>query len=107
MLQIPRDRAGEFEPVFISKYSHDHSSIEEKVMYLYGIGMSDRDISRTMEEIYGFSLWHEMIINIPEDILPFIHAWRSRPLQPVYPFVFIDALYANVKDERRSYKKAI
>ncbi len=45
--------------------------------------------------------------NITEDILPLIHAWRSRPLRPVYPFVFIDALYTSVKDERRSYKKAI
>ncbi len=76
-------------------------------MYLYGIGMSDRDISRTIEEIYGFSLSHETISNITEEILPFIHAWRSRPLQPVCPFVFIDALYTSVKDEKRSYKKAI
>ena len=106
-LSIPRDRESVFEPVVVPKHSRDVSGIEEKVIHLYGRGMSDREISKTMQEIYGFELSHETISDITEAVLPLIKEWRERILKPVYAFVFIDALYVDVKEERRSAKKAI
>jgi transposase-like protein len=106
-LSIPRDREGHFEPIIVPKHSRDISGIEEKVIRLYGRGMSNRDISKTMQEIYGFQLSPETISDITEAVFPMIKEWRERPLKSVYPFIFIDALYVDVKEDRRSTKKSI
>jgi transposase-like protein len=106
-LAIPRDRDGEFEPAAVPKNKRDVSEIEEKVIKMYGRGTSDRDISATIDDIYGFKLSHETISDITEAVLPRVREWRERPLQAVYPFIFIDALYADVKEERASKKKAV
>lgn len=96
-IQVPRDREGTFEPQLIQKYQHDVSSIEGKVLAMYGRGMSQRDISSTIEEIYGFSISHEQIAHITDRILDEVYAWQNRPLLPFYTFLFIDCLYVPMK----------
>ena len=69
-IESPRDRDASFEPVLIPKRKKDVSAIEEKVLAMYARGMSQRDISSTIEDIYGFSISHEMISDITDSILP-------------------------------------
>ena len=74
---------------------------------MYARGMSDRDISDTIEEIYGFSLSATVISQMTDAVLPLVKEWQNRPLRKVYPFIFIDALYVDMKVERCSQKRAI
>lgn len=96
-LEIPRDRNGEFEPTVVEKHSKDISRIETQIIKLYGMGNSTREISKFIEDIYGFGVSAEMISNITDKIMPEIEEWKSRRLDEIYPFVYIDAIHFNVK----------
>ena len=106
-LSIPRDRDAEFESHLLPKYKKDISDIEDKVIAMYARGMSERDISQTIEEIYGFSLSAMTVSQMTDAVLPLVKEWQNRPLHKIYPFVFIDALYVDMKVERCSQKRAI
>lgn len=106
-LDIPRDRDGEFEPALIPNGKRDVSGIEGKVLSMYAKGMSDRDISTTIDEIYGFSLSHDTISRIVDRVQPHLAEWQSRPLCPCYPFLYIDALVVPVKSEGKAVNKAV
>ena len=92
-IDIPRDRKGEFEPKIIPKYKRDVAGIEEKVISLYARGMSTRDIHNQVKDLYGIDVSAEMVSKITEKIVPEIREWQSRPLESVYPFVFMDAIH--------------
>ena len=96
-IDVPRDRNGEFEPKLIPKYQRDISGIEEKVLSLYARGMSTRDIHDQLQELYGIELSAEMVSKITDKILPEVKEWQSRPLNPVYPFVFMDCIHYKVR----------
>lgn len=98
-IQIPRDRNGEFQPKIVPKYQRNVSGIEEKVIALYARGMSTRDIEEQVAEIYGISLSAEMVSKITERIVPELREWQQRPLEPVYPFVFMDAIHYKVRKD--------
>ncbi len=106
-IDSPRDRDGSFEPQIIPKRSKDVSAIEDKVLSMYARGMSQRDISSTIEEIYGFSVSHEMISDITDTILPEVEEWRSRPLKKCYPFMFVDCMYVTVRSDYESKEEAV
>ena len=93
----PRDRDGSFEPIIVPKRQSDVSEIEDKVLSMYARGMSQRDISSTVEEIYGFSVSHEMISNITDRILPELEEWQIRPLRKCYAFLFVDCMYVSLR----------
>lgn len=105
-LIIPRDRKAEFEPLVVPKNQRNISGIEDKIINLYGKGLSTREISESVEDIYGIEVSHTMISNITDAILPRIQEWQYRPLNKVYPLVFIDAIHFNVKNENVVVKKA-
>ena len=105
-LSIPRDRNAEFEPQIVPKNKRDISGIEEKVINLYGKGLSTREISDSIEDIYGVQLSATMISNITDQIIPEIKEWQERPLDDVYPFVFIDAVHFSVREDNHIVKKA-
>lgn len=105
-LDIPRDRNGEFEPKLIPKYQRDVSGIEEKVLSLYARGMSTRDIHDQLQDLYGIELSAEMVSKITDRILPEIKEWQSRPLNPVYPFVFMDCIHYKVREDGRILSRA-
>lgn len=106
-LNIPRDRDSTFESQLLPKHKRDISDIEDKVIAMYARGMSERDISQTIEEIYGFSLSAMTVSQMTDAVLPLVKEWQNRPLHKIYPFVFIDALYVDMKVERCSQKRAI
>ncbi|WP_208589178.1 IS256 family transposase [Gracilibacillus suaedae] len=106
-IAVPRDRDGSFEPHLIPKRKRDVSAIEDKVISMYARGMSQRDISSTIEDIYGFSVSHEMISDITDTVLPDLEEWQSRPLSNCYPFVFVDCLYTTVRNDYETKKYAV
>lgn len=105
-IEIPRDRNGEFEPKIIPKYSRDISNIEQQIINLYGMGTTTREISNYIEDIYGFGISAEMVSNITDKIIPEMEEWKTRRLEEVYPFVYIDAIHFNVKENGVVGKKA-
>lgn len=107
-IKTPRDRDATFEPQIVPKRTVDVSGIDDKVLAMYARGMSQRDIAKTIEELYGFSLSHEQISVITDRVQGEVDNWQSRPLQPVYPFVFVDCIYANVRDAQgRAMNQAV
>lgn len=105
-LDIPRDRNNEFEPKIIPKYQRDISGIEEQVISLYARGLSTRDIHDQLNDLYGIELSADMVSKITDKILPEIKEWQSRPLDPVYPFVFMDAIHYKVREDGRILNRA-
>ena len=106
-IKSPRDRDGTFEPIVVPKRSTDVSAIENKVLAMYARGMSQRDISSTIEDIYGFSVSHEMISNITDAILPDVEAWRNRPLKKCYAFLFVDCMYVTLRSDYNTQETAV
>ena len=98
-LIVPRDRNGEFEPQVIKKHQSDITKIEDKVIALYGCGMSTRDISDNIKEIYGFEVSAETISNITNRVLVDVKEWQSRALKPIYSVVFMDGMVFKVKKD--------
>lgn len=96
-IEVPRDRDGTFEPQIVPKRTKDVSEIENKVLAMYARGMSQRDISSTIEDIYGFEMSHDMISDITDAIIPQLEEWRVRPLQKCYAFVFVDCMYVTLR----------
>lgn len=105
-LFIPQDRNSTFTPEILPKRKRDISHIENKILTMYARGMSNKDISDTIEEIYGFDMDESLITNITNKILPIAEEWKNRPLEKVYPVVFIDATHFSVRDEGKVSKKA-
>ncbi len=106
-LNIPRDRNGEFEPIIVEKGSKDISNIEEKIIRMYARGISNREIYNQMQELYGIRISPDMVTAITDKIIPRIKEWQKRPLDEVYPVVFVDATYFYVRDEGTVGKKAV
>ena len=98
-IDVPRDRDASFEPEIIPKRTSDVSAIESKVLAMYAKGMSQRDISATIEDIYGFSISHEKISDITDMVLPEIDEWQQRPLDKCYPFIFVDCMYVTIRNQ--------
>lgn len=106
-LNIPRDRNGEFEPIIVEKGSKDISNIEEKIIRMYARGISNREIYNQMQELYGVRISPDMVTAITDKVIPRIREWQKRPLDEVYPVVFVDATYFYVRDEGVVGKKAV
>lgn len=99
-IDVPQDRDGDFEPKIVQKRKKDISGIEQKIIAMYAKGLSTRQISEQIEDIYGFDISEGMVSDITDKLLPEIEEWQKRPLSDVYPIVFIDAVHFSVRDER-------
>jgi putative transposase len=98
-LEVPRDRAGSFEPLLIPKRSGRVSGgLDDMIISLYAHGMSVRDILHHLEQVYGTQLSHETVSRITDAVLDEVRAWQDRPLDPVYAVVFLDAIMVKVRD---------
>ena len=106
-LDIPRDRKGEFEPQIVKKNQTDISSIEDQVLSMYAKGMTTRDISAHLRDVYGVEASAEMISHMTDRILPIAKEWQNRPLERKYAIVFMDAVHFNVREDNRTVKKAV
>ena len=104
--ETPRDRNGEFEPKIVPKNTRDVSGIEDKIISLYGRGLTTREINEQIQDLYDIEVSATMVSNITDQIIPEIKEWQERPLDGVYPFVFIDAVHFSVREDNRVVKKA-
>lgn len=106
-IDVPRDRDATFEPAVVPKGERDLTGIESRVMSMYARGMSQRDIAATVREIYGFSMSAETVSAITDRVWEELERWRSRPLEPVYAFMFVDCLYVPVRRGRGARSMAV
>ena len=98
-LAVPRDRAGTFEPLLVPKRAgRVAGGLDDMIISLYAHGMSVRDILHHLEQVYGTQLSHETVSRITDQVLEDVRAWQSRPLDPVYAVVFLDAIVVKVRD---------
>lgn len=105
-LNIPRDRNGEFEPKIVPKHQRSVTGIEDKVMALYAAGMTTRDITEQVKNLYDVEISAEMVSNITNRIIPIVTEWQNRPLEKSYSFVFMDAIHYKVRDDKQVVVKA-
>jgi len=107
-LATPRDRVGNFEPQIVKKHQTTISDeIEEKILSMYALGMSYRDIQSHIEEIYQISISTATINTITDKIISKVKEWQARPLESIYPFVFMDAIHYKIKDNGKYVSKAV
>ena len=98
-IDVPQDRRSTFEPQIVKKRQKDISDIDQKIISMYAKGMTTRQISDTIEDIYGFETSEGFISDVTDKIMPQIEDWQNRPLDDVYPVVYIDAIHYSVRDE--------
>ena len=107
-LETPRDRAGTFEPQLVKKHQRSISDeIETKILSMYGRGMSYADIAGHVEEMYGIGVSAATISTITDKLITEVKAWQARPLEGLYPFVWLDAIHYKIRDKGRYQSKAI
>lgn len=97
-IEVPQDRKSTFEPQIVRKRQKDISDIDRKIISMYAKGMTTRQISETIEDIYGFETSEGFISDVTDKILPQIEDWQNRPLDEVYPIIYIDAIHYSVRD---------
>lgn len=107
-LDTPRDRAGTFEPQLVKKnQTHLTDDIEQKVLSMYSLGMSYRDITKHIQDMYQIELSVGTINNITDKIIDRVKQWQNRPLEAIYPFVWLDAIHYKIKDGGKYDTKAV
>jgi putative transposase len=98
-LEVPRDRQGSFDPQLIAKYQRRFPGFDEKIVSMYARGMSAREIVGHLRDLYGMEVSPGLVSTVTDAVLDEIATWQARPLEPVYPLVFFDALRVKIRDE--------
>lgn len=106
-LEIPRDRNGTFEPIAIKKHQRSLAGIDDMVISLYSRGLSTREIEAHLSEIYGLDVSPSLVSRITERLIEERKVWQSRPLQPVYPILYLDGIRYAVQQDGRVVKKVV
>ena len=106
-VRVPRDRAGTFEPQIIAKHQRRLEGFDEKVLALYASGMSTREIQSHLQDLYGTEVSPDLITRVTESVMSEARAWQARPLEAVYPIVYLDALFVSIRDGGTVKKKAV
>jgi putative transposase len=106
-LEVPRDRQGSFDPQLIAKYQRRFPGFDEKIVSLYARGLSTREIAGHVLELYGVEVSPDLVSAVTDAVLDEIATWQARPLEPVYPLVFFDALRVKIRDEGLVRNKAV
>ena len=105
-VRTPRDREGSFEPQLVKKRQTRLAGLDDKILGLYAGGMTVRDISAHLSELYGTDIGRDTVSRITDAVLEDIAAWRTRPLDPVYPIVYLDAMMVKVREDRSVQNRA-
>ena len=106
-INIPRDREGSFDPVLIPKHERRFTGFDDKIIAMYARGMTVREIQGFLTEQYGTEVSPEFISSVTDAVMGEVTAWQSRPLEPMYPVVFFDALRVKIREEAVVRNKAI
>jgi len=105
-VDIPRDTNGDFEPVIVKKHERSvNPRIDDMIIALYAKGSSTRDINEHMKKIYGIDVSPDMVTRITDKVMPIAKEWQDRPLEPIYPILFLDGMIFNVIQDSMSTKK--
>src|SRR5258708_123048 len=104
---VPRDRQGTFEPQLVKKGQTRLEGFDEKILALYARGMTTRDIQAQLQELYGVDVSPTLISNVTEAVMDEVRQRQTRPLEPVYPIVYVDCLVVNVRENQRVLNKAL
>lgn len=107
VLDVPRDRNGEFAPQLIAKHQTRLLGFDEKMISLYARGMSTRDIQAHLQEMYGVEVSPALISEVTNEVMEEVKAWQSRPLEPLYAIVYLDALIVKIRHNGRVENRAI
>ena len=106
-IDVPRDRTGSFDPQLIAKYQRRFPGFDDKIISMYARGMSTREITGHLRELYAIDVSPDLISTVTDAILDEVAAWQQRPLDPAYPLVFFDAIRVKIRDEGMVRNKAI
>jgi putative transposase len=106
-IEVPRDRAGTFEPRLIAKHERRFTGFDDKVLALYARGMTVREIQGFLADMYAVEVSPDLISTVTDGIVAEVTAWQTRPLEPIYPVVFFDALRVKIRDEATVVSKAV
>jgi putative transposase len=106
-IEVPRDRAGTFEPQIVKKHQTRFDGFDDKILSMYARGMTTRDIQGHLEEIYGVEVSPSLISNVTDAVVEEVKAWQGRPLEAVYPILYLDALHVKIRDAGHVQSRAI
>ena len=106
-IDVPRDRVGSFEPLLIPKHERHFTGFDDKIVAMYARGMTVREIQAFLAEQYGTEVSPDFISSVTDAVMNEVTAWQSRPLEPMYPVVFFDALRVKVREDAVVRNKAI
>ena len=106
-IKIPRDRTSSFEPKIIPKHKKRFDGFDDKIISMYARGMTVREIQGHLEEIYGVEVSPDLISTVTASVIDEVKTWQNRPLESVYPVIFLDALRVKIRDNGHIYNKAV
>lgn len=106
-LSIPRDREGSFEPTLIPKHSRRFQEFDDKILAMYARGQSVSDIKAQLDEMYGIDVSTSLISTVTDAVISEVKAWQSRPLERVYPILYLDCIVVKVREDKRIINKAV
>ncbi len=106
-IAIPRDREGSFDPLLVKKYQTSVTGFNEKILWLYAHGLSTRDIQAQIQEWYGVEVSPQLISNVTDAVIEEVRQWQHRPLERLYPILYMDCLVVKVKENQRLINKAV
>lgn len=106
-IEVPRDREGQFEPKIVPKHQRRFEGFDDKILSMYARGMTTRDIQGHLEEIYGVEVSPTLISNVTDGVAEEVKAWQSRPLNAVYPIVYLDALHVKIREAGHVQNRAM
>lgn len=106
-LETPRDRNGTFEPKIVAKHQTRFTGFDDKILSMYSRGMSTREIQGHMEEIYGVDVSPALVSQVTEAVQDEVTSWQNRPLDPLYPILYLDALYVRMRDNGHVQNRAV
>lgn len=106
-VDVPRDRNGDYEPRLLKKYQTSSNELEDKIVAMYAKGMTTRDIEDHLRELYGVAASAQLISSITDKVMPLVEEWQSRPLDALYPVIYLDALYYTLRKDHKVANRAV
>ena len=106
-IEVPRDRNGEFEPQIVKKRQRRFAGFDDTIISLYSRGMTTRSIQEHLKELYGVDVSPSLLSSVTDDVLDEVRAWQSRPLDDIYPIIYLDAIRVKIRDDGSVTNKAV
>lgn len=106
-IEVPRDRNGNFEPQIVPKHERRFTGFDDKILSMYARGMTTREIQGHLQEIYGVEVSPSLISEVTDAVIEEVKAWQTRPLEPLYPILFLDALMVKMRQEGKVENRAV